>query len=103
MEKMRFILRIMILPPFFIGIIQQNYLNPFNPITIIRYSLSKQVLVTLRVYNAIGEELSTLVNETKLAGSYEVKFDATGFPSGVYYYQMKAGEYLHTSKMLLLK
>jgi len=59
--------------------------------------------VTLKVYDVLGNEAATLVNEYKPAGSYEVEFDAGKLPSGVYFYQLKAGEYVQTKKMLLLK
>ena len=88
----------------------QNYPNPFNPSTAIRYTIPNAVilsgaknLVTLKVYDVLGNEIATLVNEYKLAGSYEVEFDGGKLSSGVYYYQLKAGDYLETKKMLLLK
>ena len=81
----------------------QNYPNPFNPTTTIRYSITKTGLVTLKVYNLIGEEITTLVNEEKTAGNYKVEFDASKLPSGVYLYQIKAGSFSQTKKMLLIK
>lgn len=83
--------------------LEQNYPNPFNPVTIIKYSLPVKNLVTLKVYNLLGEEITTLVNETKEVGSYEVSFKATSLPSGIYFYTIKAGEYVATKKMVLLK
>jgi photosystem II stability/assembly factor-like uncharacterized protein len=87
-------------------ILAQNFPNPFNPTTVINYALPTNSFVSLKVYNAIGQEVSTLVNEIKQAGSYKVNFDATGLPSGVYYYVIRAGnnnEFVKTNKMLLLK
>ena len=59
--------------------------------------------VTLKVYDVLGKEVATLVNEEKVAGNYEVNFDASKLASGIYYYQMRAGEYVETKKMILLK
>ena len=81
----------------------QNYPNPFNPTTKIRYEISERSLVTLKVYDVLGREVATLVNEEKPAGSYEVNFDATELTSGIYFYQLKAGKFLQTKKMILLR
>lgn len=85
----------------------QNYPNPFNPSTRIRYQVSGISLVTLKVYDVLGNEIATLVNEEKSPGTYEVNFDPTSsirFPaSGVYFYQLKVGHYLETRKMIFLK
>ncbi len=81
----------------------QNYPNPFNPSTTIKFQISAAVFVTLKVYNAIGKEVATLVNETKQAGSYSVSFVAKGLPSGVYHYHLKAREFAETKKMIFLK
>ena len=83
--------------------LEQNYPNPFNPSTIINYQLPKAGNVTLKVYDVLGKEVATLVNEEKPAGNYEVEFDASNLASGVYYYQLRAGEFLFSKKMLLLK
>jgi hypothetical protein len=81
----------------------QNYPNPFNPSSVIGYSLPVNGLVTLKVYDVIGREVSTLVNETKDAGSYKVTFNASKLASGVYFYRMQAGNYISMKKLLLLK
>ena len=67
----------------------QNYPNPFNPNTTIHYSISKQSFVTLKVYDLLGREVATLINEEKQAGNYEVEFDGSNLPSGVYFYQLR--------------
>jgi hypothetical protein len=89
-------------------ILQQNYPNPFNPTTTIRYSIPSNVKgktsnVILKVYDVLGNEVATLVNEYKTAGSYEVDFDAAGLSSGVYFYKLQAGSLVETKKMLLTK
>ncbi len=81
----------------------QNYPNPFNPSTKISYALPQNSFVELKVFNLLGQEIATLVNEQKPVGNYEVNFDASNLPSGVYIYKMKAGEYVQTKKMVLLK
>ncbi len=99
--------------------ISQNYPNPFNPATKIQYSIPVVAalsqtpslgegavegrLVTLTVYNILGREVATLVNEQQLPGNYEVEWDATNQPSGVYFYKILAGEFIDTKKMLLIK
>jgi hypothetical protein len=81
----------------------QNYPNPFNPSTKIKYSIPQLSNVVIKVFDILGNEIETLVNEEKPIGNYEVEFKATSLPSGVYFYQLKAGEYINTKKMLLLK
>jgi hypothetical protein len=81
----------------------QNYPNPFNPSTIINYQIAKKSNVSLKVFNVLGREIASLVNEEKSAGSYSVNFNASSIPSGVYFYQIKSGSYLATKKMILLK
>ena len=81
----------------------QNYPNPFNPVTTIKYAIPKAVDVELKVFDILGREIKTLVNDTKKPGYYEVQFNAGYFASGVYFYRLKAGEYVKTGKMLLLK
>ncbi len=79
------------------------YPNPFNPETRIRYSLNKDQHVSLKIYDVLGKEVITLVDDTKNAGYYEVSFDASGLPSGIYFYRMQSGEYVSVKKILLLK
>ena len=81
----------------------QNYPNPFNPSTNIQYSVNSTQKVTLKVYDLLVREIATLVNEEKPAGSYELTWDAGNIPSGIYFYQLKAGRYVETKKMILLK
>ena len=83
--------------------LSQNYPNPFNPTTTIGYKIPESELVTLKVYNILGKEVATLVNEVKPAGEYEIKFGSSSLVSGVYYYQLKAGNLVETKKMILLK
>jgi len=87
--------------------LSQNYPNPFNPSTVISYQLPVSGVVSLKIYDILGREVSTLVNEEKPAGRYEVNFPATGgassLASGVYFYQIKAGSFVQTKKMILLK
>jgi photosystem II stability/assembly factor-like uncharacterized protein len=83
--------------------LSQNYPNPFNPSTTIRYELPHASRVSLKVYNVLGQEVATLVNETKPAGVHEVQFDAGSLASGFYYYQLKAGAFVGTKKLLLLR
>lgn len=81
----------------------QNYPNPFNPSTTIKYHLPKSGFVTLRVYDATGREIRTLVNDRQEFGERSVTFDASGLPSGIYYYTITAGDFRSTKKMVLLK
>jgi len=83
--------------------LSQNYPNPFNPITVISYQLAVNSSVTLKVFDVLGNEVATLVNEEKPAGEYEIEFDASEIGSGVYFYILRAGEFVQSKKMLLLK
>ena len=83
--------------------LSQNYPNPFNPATMISYQIPQAGFVTLKVYDILGREVTILINEEKPAGSYEVQFTASGLTSGIYFYQIKAGEYSETKKMLMIK
>jgi len=107
--------------------LSQNYPNPFNPTTKIKYTISQSVILSeaknlipiqLKIYDVLGNEIATLVNEEKPAGSYEVMFDASGLTSGIYFYQLRAGSgdpstgppkgqagqgFVETKKMILLR
>jgi len=83
--------------------LHQNYPNPFNPVTNIKYQIAELSFVMLKVYDASGNEISSLVNEKKPAGSYIVKFDATRLSSGVYFYKLQADSFTETKKMILVK
>jgi hypothetical protein len=82
--------------------LEQNYPNPFNPSTTLRYSIPLQSKVIIKVYDILGKEIETLVNEEKAIGTYEVEFNAGKLSSGIYFYQMEAENYTQTKKMLLL-
>ncbi len=83
--------------------LSQNYPNPFNPSTQIKYGLPKEGMVTIKVYNTLGQEVTTLVNQEQKPGYYTLTFEASRFASGVYFYRIQAGSYSLTKKMLLLK
>jgi len=84
--------------------ISQNYPNPFNPTTSFKYSIEKPGFVSIKVYNVLGQEVATLVNEyKKQAGTYNVTWDASGMNSGIYFYKMQSGNFSETRKMVLLK
>jgi len=83
--------------------LHQNYPNPFNPMTTITYDIPVRANVKLVVYNVLGQEVATLVNEVQEPGRYNVKFDASGLPSGVYFYKLEAGKYVDVKKMVLVK
>ncbi|MBM4176349.1 MAG: T9SS type A sorting domain-containing protein [Ignavibacteria bacterium] len=81
----------------------QNFPNPFNPVTIIKYQIKEQGLVQLKVYNLLGQEIVTLVNEEQPSGNYEALFDASNLPSGVYIYSLRVNGFVQNNKMTLLK
>jgi hypothetical protein len=83
--------------------LEQNYPNPFNPSTTIQYAISSRQFVTLKVYDILGNEVATLVNEEKSAGNYKVEFKGASLSSGIYFYQLSAGKFVETKKMLYLK
>jgi hypothetical protein len=83
--------------------LSQNYPNPFNPSTTIAYSILKDGLVTLKVYDVLGEEVATLINEVQSAGTRNITFTASELSSGVYYYQLVSGEFISTKKLILMK
>jgi hypothetical protein len=81
----------------------QNYPNPFNSTSIIKYSIPKSSQVSLKIFNTLGEEIEALVKEEKPIGTYELNWNAANLPSGVYFYQLRAGDYTSVKKMILLK
>ena len=83
--------------------LEQNYPNPFNPSTSIQYSVPGSEFVSLKVYDILGNEVATLVNEQKQAGNYKVNFDAKNLSSGVYFYSIRTGQFNQIRKMILLK
>ena len=83
--------------------LSQNYPNPFNPNTKIQYSVPQSSQVVIKVFDILGNEIATLVNEEKPAGNYEVEFNGATLPSGVYFYQLKAGNFVETKKMILIR
>ena len=83
--------------------LKQNYPNPFNPSTKISYSIPAISFITLKVYDLLGNEVATLVNEEKPSGTYEVEFSAIGLTSGIYFYKLTAGNFSETKKMILMK
>jgi len=83
--------------------LEQNYPNPFNPLTNIKFRMADFGFVSLKIYNVLGSEVATLVNEEKPAGSYEIEFDASSLSSGIYFYKLNAVEYSETKKMILLR
>jgi len=89
-------------------LLYQNFPNPFNPTTKIKFEIPGQarndnLLVTLKVYDLLGREIATIINEEKPIGEYEVEFDAAGLPSGIYFYQLRSGNYTETKKMVLIR
>jgi hypothetical protein len=83
--------------------LHQNFPNPFNPVTNIEFDLPKESFVKLFIYDALGKELSVLVNQNLAAGSYKIDWDASSYSSGIYYYKLQASEFTETKKMILLK
>ncbi|KUG25460.1 hypothetical protein ASZ90_004725 [hydrocarbon metagenome] len=83
--------------------LSNNYPNPFNPTTTIQFSIPKSDNVTLKVYDILGREITTLINEYKHSGTYETKFNATNLASGIYFYTLNSGSTFITKKMLLIK
>lgn len=83
--------------------LSQNYPNPFNPSTSISFTLAKSTFVTLKIFNILGNEITTLANQVMPSGKHEIKFDANNLPSGVYLYTLTAGNFVDTKKMLMMK
>ena len=90
-------------PPITEYLLQQNFPNPFNTLTTIKYQVPFQANVTLKLYDILGREVSILVNEQKQAGRYEARFTDNNLTSGIYFYTLRAGNYTQTKKMILLK
>ncbi len=83
--------------------LEQNYPNPFNPSTTIKFSLPEKSMVTLKIYNIVGEEVATLINKERDSGIHSADFDASRLSSGAYFYKIQAGSFNQVKKMLLLK
>ncbi|MFC2083670.1 LamG-like jellyroll fold domain-containing protein [Bacteroidota bacterium] len=83
--------------------LDQNYPNPFNPYCTIKYSIPKQSFVQLRIFDAIGREIKTFINKEQSPGNYEIEFIGSQLSSGIYFYQLRAGDYVKTMKMIILK
>jgi hypothetical protein len=83
--------------------LNQNYPNPFNPSTAISFSIPTSEFVSLKVFDVLGSEVATLVNEEKPTGRYKVDFNAANLPSGVYLYKLQAGNFTEVKKLMLLK
>lgn len=83
--------------------LDQNFPNPFNPSTVIKYQLPTNSYVILKVYDLLGRELKTLVNEQENAGNYSITFTASNLSSGTYFYRIQAGNFVHTNKFIVLK
>ena len=81
----------------------QNYPNPFNPATTIKWSIKEGAFVTLKIFDATGQEVGSYVNEKLNAGVYEANIDASNLSSGVYFYKLQAGNFTDTKKMVLIK
>ena len=83
--------------------LHQNYPNPFNPTTRIQYSIGRKQKVLIKIYDLLGKEIAILVDEEKPAGAYDVEFDASKLSSGIYFYQLQAGDFIETKKMILMR
>ena len=80
-----------------------NYPNPFNPSTTLRYYLPEASLISIKIYDTVGKNVAVLVNEVKTAGTHQIEFNAVGLSSGIYYYSIQAGTFSETKKMILMK
>ena len=83
--------------------LSQNYPNPFNPSTVIRYATPNQNKIILNIYDLLGREVATLESAVKQKGAYEVEWNASALPSGVYFYRLQAGSFNETKKLILLR
>jgi len=84
-------------------LLEQNYPNPFNPTTKIKFAIPKSSFINLKIYDILGREVATLINEDKPSGTYEETWNTANVSSGVYFYQLKSGNYIQTKKMILFK
>ncbi len=84
-------------------VLNQNYPNPFNPTTIINYSIPKASFISIKVYDVLGREIETLVNDEKPSGNYKIEFNGSKLTSGIYFYRMQAGDFVETKKLTVLK
>lgn len=83
--------------------LSQNYPNPFNPVKRINYSIPQQGMVSIKVFDVLGKEVTTLVNEIKQPGSYDVEFNAANLSSGVYFYRIQSGDFRDVKRMVVIK
>jgi len=83
--------------------LEQNYPNPFNPSTIIKFAIPERINVVIKIYDILGGEITTLISQEMDIGWYEIKFNADNYSSGIFIYRMKAGNYVSTKKMLMVK
>lgn len=83
--------------------LSQNYPNPFNPATNIKFQIANRELVSLKVFDVLGREVAVLVSDARPAGAYTIRWDASSFPSGVYFYRLQAGAFIETKKMVVVK
>ena len=84
-------------------LLMQNYPNPFNPNTTINFTIAQTTLVTLKIFDVLGNEVSILVNQEVPSGNHNVQFNSSGLPSGLYFYTLNAGNFVETKKMILMK
>jgi hypothetical protein len=84
-------------------LLSQNYPNPFNPVTKINYSIPQSSQVVIKIFDILGNEIEELVNEIKPKGTYELRWYVENLPSGIYFYRLKAGDFIETKKMVLMK
>jgi hypothetical protein len=96
------IVKVEVLPPFEFSL-EQNYPNPFNPTTKMEYRIAEKGFISLKIYDVLGNEIATLLNKVTPAGTYEVEWNASDLPSGIYFYQLRVGNFIQTKKMLFLK
>ncbi len=83
--------------------LDQNYPNPFNPVTTISFSILNSSYVSLKIFDDLGKDVRTLVNGVKPSGNYQIEFDASALPSGVYYFRLQSGAFAETKKLILLR